>query len=268
MSALQQSSKPGATDRTYARFVAIGDSYTEGLDDPGPDGSFRGWADRFAGILAAANPATEYANLAIRGKRIDQVVAEQLPAAIALRPDLVSVAAGVNDVLRPKVDIEHVADQLEQSVIAIRNTGADVLLTCVGDPSRRSAVMARLASRLVEYDEHVRRIAREHEAMVMDFWGVALFDDERCWSIDRLHLSTIGHQRVALAAAELVGLGDDSWREVLPPTQPKPWLIRRRADVEWTIAYLGPWVGRRLRGTSSGDNVTAKRPQLQQVVPS
>ncbi len=257
-----------AARRTYDRFVAIGDSYTEGLDDPTPDGSFRGWADRFASILAEASPTVEYANLAVRGKRIDQVVSEQVPAAIDLRPDLVSVAAGVNDVLRPKVDIDHVADQLEQSVAAIRDTGADVLLTCVGDPSRRSAVMGRLASRLAEYDDHVRRIAREHDGLLMDFWGVSLFDDERCWSVDRLHLSTIGHQRVALAAAEVVGLGDGSWREVLPPALPKPWLTRRRADIEWTIAHLGPWLGRRLRGTSSGDNVTAKRPQLQPVVTS
>jgi len=268
MTADHPASGPKSRARGYARFIAIGDSYTEGLDDPGPDGSFRGWADRFADILAEANPAVEYANLAIRGKRITQVVEEQVPAAIALKPDLVSVAAGVNDVLRPKVDIDQVADQLEQSVEAIRGTGADVLLTCVGDPSQRSAVMGRLAARLGAYDNHVRRIARDHDALVMDFWGVTLFDDERCWSVDRLHLSAIGHQRVALAAAELVGLGDDSWRQLLPPAHPKPWLIRRRADVDWTIAHLGPWLGRRLRGTSSGDNITAKRPQLQPVVPS
>ena len=94
-------------------FVALGDSFTEGLDDPyladdqstpvGPAagkgaGDFRGWADRLAEYLAESHaPRLRYANLAIRGRRIDQVVEEQVPMALEMKPDLVSFAAGVND---------------------------------------------------------------------------------------------------------------------------------------------------------------------------
>jgi len=81
-------------------FVAIGDSFTEGLEDPDPGGGFRGWADRVAGVLSAQRPGFRYANLAIRGKLLGEVVAEQLPRAVELAPDLVSLAAGGNDILR------------------------------------------------------------------------------------------------------------------------------------------------------------------------
>ncbi len=51
-------------------FVAIGDSFTEGLNDPDPGGGFRGWADRVAGALSAQRPGFRYANLAVRGCRV------------------------------------------------------------------------------------------------------------------------------------------------------------------------------------------------------
>lgn len=253
-------------ERRYGRFVAVGDSFTEGLDDPNPDGTFRGWADRFAELLSTRDPGLLYANLAVRGKKIDQVVDEQVPAALALQPDLVSLAAGVNDVLRPKVDISHIADQIEASVVELRAAGADVMLTCVGDPSARSALFGTLAGRIATYDDHLRRIGATHGCVVMDFWGVEVFDDERCWSVDRLHLSEIGHERVARAAADFLGFGDDSWRELLPPAARTSWLVRRRRDGEWAVSHLGPWLGRRLRGTSSGDAMSAKRMQLTPVL--
>ena len=254
------------TPARYLRFVALGDSFTEGLDDPYPDGTFRGWADRFADLLAAQEPQVRYANLAVRGKKIDQVVDEQVPAALALQPDLVSFAAGVNDVLRPKVDISHIATQIESSIRDLKAAGSQVILTCVGDPSRRSALLGRVAGRIEEYDGHLRSIGAAYGCAVMDFWGVEVFDDERCWSVDRLHLSPIGHDRVARAAADVLGFGDDTWRDLLPPATNTPWLQRRRLDIEWAYSYLGPWVGRRLRGTSSGDSVLAKRPRLTPVL--
>lgn len=64
----------------YQRYVAVGDSCAEGLDDPYPDGSgYRGWADLTAEQLAA--PGFQYANLAVRGRRLDQILAEQVPTA-------------------------------------------------------------------------------------------------------------------------------------------------------------------------------------------
>ncbi len=44
---------------TIGSYAAIGDSFTEGVGDPGPDGAFVGWADRFAVLLADRLPAPE-----------------------------------------------------------------------------------------------------------------------------------------------------------------------------------------------------------------
>ena len=81
--------------REIGSFVALGDSFTEGLDDPRADQEgYRGWADRFAEMLAARQPGLRYANLAVRGKMLRQVAEEQVPQAIAMTPGLVSLAAG------------------------------------------------------------------------------------------------------------------------------------------------------------------------------
>ena len=257
--------------KEYTRFVAIGDSFTEGLDDPysdgtEPEGTFRGWADRFAEILAAGNPDLEYANLAVRGRKVHEIVEDQVPAALAMRPDLVSLAGGINDVLRPSVDIETVAQVMCDGVQTIRATGADVLLTCFGDPSRRSFLLGRVAARLGAYRHHLLQIAKDYDCYVMDFWGVPIFDDARFWAADRLHLSPAGHTLVAHNAAEVLLSGDASWRTPAPPSPGVPWLQRRRADVVWASEYLGPWLTRRLRGGSSGEDVEPKRPRLSPVV--
>ncbi|MEI8084123.1 MAG: SGNH/GDSL hydrolase family protein, partial [Actinomycetes bacterium] len=123
---------------SWTRYVALGDSFTEGLDDPAPDGRHHGWADRLANSLAERTPGLEYANLAIRGRKLPQIIDEQVPAALAMRPDLVSLGGGVNDVLRPKWDITLAAELMEHGTQLIRESGADAILIVVGDPTKRS----------------------------------------------------------------------------------------------------------------------------------
>jgi lysophospholipase L1-like esterase len=96
---------------TFHRYVALGDSFTEGVGDPDPSrpNGLRGWADRVAEALSARNDDLGYANLAIRGRKLRAILAEQVDPAIALDPDLVSIHAGANDVLRPRVDIDDLA---------------------------------------------------------------------------------------------------------------------------------------------------------------
>ena len=90
----------------FTRFIALGDSMTEGMCDEIVDGKYRGWADRTADTLAKANPNFTYINLAIRGKLLNQVIDDQIPAAVTYitGPEtLVSFHAGANDVLRPQL---------------------------------------------------------------------------------------------------------------------------------------------------------------------
>jgi lysophospholipase L1-like esterase len=211
-----------------------------------------------AEALAADAPDLRYANLAVRGKLLAQVVDDQVPVAVALEADLVSFAAGINDALRPRWELAPAAETLEAAVKELRGSGADVLLVAFGDPSRRSGVMRRITGRIAAYDSVIRRVADDYGCLLVDFWGAAVFDDDAMWSHDRLHLSAAGHERVAGAALEVLGLGDDSWRTPLAST-PRPSAAARTASTaSWTVHHFAPWLLRRLQGRSSGDGMVPK----------
>jgi lysophospholipase L1-like esterase len=249
---------------TWTRYIALGDSFTEGLGDPDPrdPGSWRGWADRVAARLAVHTDGFTYANLAIRGRLLDQIIEEQLPPALALGPDLVSLSGGGNDLLRPGTDVDALADRAEQAVRRLRAAGADVLLFTGVDPVG-SPVIRRTRGRVAVFNEHIRGIAARHGAYVVDQWAMSVLRDWRMWSVDRLHMSPAGHRRVALATLEALGVPvEEDWREELPPLPELSPGARRLADLRWAGGFLVPWVGRRLRGRSSGDHVIAKRATL------
>jgi lysophospholipase L1-like esterase len=250
----------------YASYVAIGDSFTEGLDDPDPAGGYRGWADRLAGHLAARSSPDEgglrYANLAVRGKLLGQVVADQVPRAVDLRPDLITFSAGGNDLLRPRADPDALAAVIDDAARRLRATGADVLMFTSFD-TRDVPVLRRIRGKMAMYNLHVHSIAGRHGCRLVDLWSMRSMLDPRAWAEDRLHLSPEGHRRVALAACEALGVPSGAdWREPWP-ARPRPdWLTARRSDLRWARTYLVPWIQRRLQGRSSGDDVVAKRPDL------
>ncbi|MGK5557436.1 SGNH/GDSL hydrolase family protein [Actinomadura kijaniata] len=250
----------------WTRYVAIGDSFTEGIGDTHPDGTPRGWADRAAELLAERAPGFGYANLAIRGRLLDQIIDDQLPAALALEPDLMSISGGGNDLLRPGVTVEGLAARMEEAVARVRSTGADVVLFTGVDPAD-SAVIRRTRSRVMAFNGHLREIAARHGAYVVDQWSMDILRDWRMWGEDRLHMSPAGHRRVALAMLEALKVPDvEDWRE--PRLDPLPELSRSAQllrDLRWARGHLVPWIGRRLRGRSSGDTVTAKRPALEPI---
>lgn len=244
-------------------FLALGDSFTEGVGDPYPEGGVRGWADRFAEHLVTQAPGLRYANLAIRGKLVSQVIAEQVPAAIALAPDLVSLAAGGNDLLRPRADPDALAVELEQAVRALREAGSQVMMFTGFDPGG-FPVLRLIRGKAAAYNAQLRQIARRHGCLVVDLWSMKVLADPREWSPDRLHLSPDGHRRVALRACEAVGVPvAQDWRDPLPPATVQPsWLTARWQDARWAREYAAPWARRRLRGESSGDELAPKRPDL------
>ncbi|MDI5968670.1 SGNH/GDSL hydrolase family protein [Streptomyces sp. SL13] len=245
-------------------YAAIGDSFTEGVGDPGPDGSCVGWADRLAVLLDQGRPPGEfrYANLAVRGRLLDRIVEEQVPRAVRLAPDLVTFAAGGNDILRPGTDPDEVADRFEKAVVAL-TAAAGTVVVATGFDTRGVPVLRHLRGRIATYNGHLRAIADRHGCPVLDLWSLRALRDQRAWSEDRLHLSSEGHARVARLAARVLGA------DVTPdPDQPWPLTIPvapadvRRENIRWAKEYFVPWIGRRLRGESSGDNAEAKRPEL------
>lgn len=249
---------------SWQRYIALGDSFTEGLSDhdPARPGEFRGWADRLAGHLAAAAPGdVEYANLAIRGRLLRQVVEEQVPVALAAEPDLVSLVAGGNDLMRPGSDPDELAATLEAAVVRLRANGADVLLATGVDP-RQTPILRRMRGRIAVFNANVWSLAARTGSVVLDQWGAGWIQDARLWDTDRIHLTAEGHRRMGLAAAAALGLPgtDDDWRVPLPPAGPRPFRAAVAEEAAWVRGFVAPWIGRRLRGRSSGDGREPKRP--------
>ncbi|MDF0530347.1 SGNH/GDSL hydrolase family protein [Tsukamurella sp. 8F] len=247
----------------FRRFVAIGDSQTEGLWD-GDDGSgLRGWADRLAERLAVDDPGIEYANLAVRSRRIAEIHDEQFAAALAMEPDLVGVCVGMNDATALTTDMGPALDLMDAMYRRLAETGATVLTTTF--PNIREIIPAArfFAGRVEALNARIRRAADEYGLHLVDLYSAPSMVDLRMWSPDRLHGSALGHERFALAAAEALGLegADDAWTHPLPGAVPTSGSARLLADIDWVAVVLGPWVLRRLRGVSTGDGRTAKRPQ-------
>ncbi len=253
----------------YQRFVALGDSLTEGLCDPSADPAhpWRGWADRLAEALAAravaaGGPPLEYANLAVRGRLLTQIIDEQVAPALQWRPDLVSLIGGGNDVLRPRVDLDDLAARLDSAVGRLTAAGCTVLLATAYDP-RSMPLVRRTRGPAGIFTANIWSIARRHGARVIDLWGMDALYHRQMWAPDRIHLTEQGHHRVAQHALHALGLDTDDagWALPLPPAPPRPRREALREDIGWVGAHALPWVGRRLRGRSSGDGVTAKRPR-------
>jgi lysophospholipase L1-like esterase len=217
---------PVSDDGTRAAaFVAIGDSFTEGLNDPAPGGGFHGWADRLAGMLAAEYPGLRYANLAVRGKLLRQIVAEQVPAALDLLADsaagsagatagsgLVSIAAGGNDILRPGGDPDTLAELFDAAVARLRAAGCEVMMFTGFDP-QAFALMKLLRGRIAAYNMHLRAIADDHGCYLVDLWSMRFLRETSAWSPDRLHLTSASHLRIALRACEVLGVPvAEDWR--------------------------------------------------------
>ncbi|NKY49620.1 SGNH/GDSL hydrolase family protein [Nocardia vermiculata] len=249
---------------SYQRFVALGDSQTEGLWDGDDETGLGGWADRFADRLAADNPGIRYANLAVRGRRLAEVRDEQLDAALALGPDLVGFCAGMNDVTAPRGDLAQALDIMEELYAKLTASGATVVTTLFPDARLIVPLAARLIGPRVELvNDRIRLCAQRYDLRLVDLYGAASMSDLRMWSPDRLHGSPEGHLRFALAVAEALGLdgADHSWAQAPEGTEQ-----HRAAGVAGELAWLGatvrPWVWRRLRGRSTGDGRTAKRPDL------
>lgn len=255
----------GATDApctpAISSFVALGDSFTEGMSDRLPDGTYRGWADLLAARLAARNDGFRYANLAVRGKLIGQIAAEQVDLAAAMGADLVTLVGGLNDALRPGCDMGRVRALLEESVAKLApNCGRLVLMR---SPGRRGPVLERYRPRMEELFACVDKLAAEHGALVVDLYSAGHLSDPRMWAEDRLHLTAEGHRRVAEAVWQRLGHpAEADWCAPLPPAPAPAWLTRRRADAAFAREYLLPWIGRRLTGRSSGDGRPPKRPEL------
>jgi lysophospholipase L1-like esterase len=247
----------------FKRYVALGDSFTEGVGDADParPNGVRGWADRVADVLATQEPDFGYANLAIRGRKLPQILAEQVTPALALQPDLITIHGGGNDVLRPSVDVDELAAAYDAAIARLTASGARVVMFTIADPGL-NPVLKLIRGRTAIFNEWVREIADRHGATVVDMWRMRGWKVAEVLDADRLHLNAVGHQAIAIATLDALGVAHELQELPAPIVADLTAREQRAADLAWAREHLAPWVKRRLTGRSSGDNISPKYPVL------
>ena len=251
----------------YTRFLVLGDSFSEGMSDEIINGNYRGWADRVADVLAAQTPGFKYANFAIRGKLVKQVLEDQIPQALPLiegPQTLVSFHAGANDALRPSYDPEIVKAAYTSAVDQLVRAGATVILFTVleknGKGGKASAVWEE---RFSKFNKIVFSMADKPNVIVMDAFMDPEAASPHMLAFDRLHLNPTGHYRVAQAVLERIGAPFDArWKEPIIEPKKKSWLFRKALTFWWFVTFALPWIWRRIRGRSSGDGRSGKYTSL------
>jgi len=254
----------------FRRYVAIGDSSTEGLEDPDGNGGYRGWADRLAQHIAdGQDEPLEYANLAIRGMRMNEIRTGQLADALAMRPDLLSVFGGMNDAIVPRCDFDSIRADYVIIFSLARRQGATVLSFTVPDLSAINPLGMAFRERVTKLNDIIRTEAERHDVVVMDFEQYPVAQDPRLWFADRLHGNELGHEKVAAALAWRLGIDgfDEGWAVPLDgePVRPRGRQLLT-SDIDWAMHYLAPWLGKGIRGIRQGRGIQRKRP-IPEVLP-
>lgn len=242
--------------------VAIGDSFTEGVGDPHlhyPN-HVRGWSDRFARQLGRADPAWRYANLAIRSKFLDQVVADQLAPALAMRPTHVSFCAGGNDLLSLRADVDGITRRYEAALQQLVDSGAQVIVFTTFEP-QASRLLEPLVRRVRTLNAAIRDLAATHDATLVDHTLMREFDQKSLWAPDRIHMSRQGHKRMAAAVAEELGVPHTLKLRDLVPGESPDWQQVARTEAAFVRDEVVPLVKRRLRGAYEGDTTHPKWPE-------
>jgi len=248
---------------TLRRYVALGDSFTEGVGDPHPgsQNGLRGWADRVAAALAIDNPGLGYANFAVRGRVMDDILTDQVPPAQLLEPDLVTVYAGMNDLMALTVDIDAMMTRYAEGLKSLHQTGAIVLAFTAPDLGAKP-LFRGLRGRGAIYNELLRSIADDLGIGLIDFWRFDEFRDPRLWDRDRVHLSPLGHEVMAARVLEAVLDAAPTTPVFVPAPTAATTLL---ANARWAASFAAPWVLRRLRRMTPGAGVEPKSTSLVRV---
>jgi lysophospholipase L1-like esterase len=254
-------------DARYSRYVAIGDSQTEGLWDGDDTVGFTGFADRLAAMVDSVYPGLMYANLAIRGKLVADVLSEQVPQALAMQPDLITACAGMNDVIQPGRSFGRALTELEHLYAALAESGATVVTTTFPNVAQFLPLGRLVSTRLSRVNKAIRAAADRYGFRLVDLYNAASMRDLDTWSTDRVHASAKGHILFAAAAAEALNLPDSNhdWAAASRNPTQLSFVADAYAQLRWTQDNFMPWVWRRLRGRSSADGRAPKRPRLERL---
>ncbi|MEO5987769.1 MAG: SGNH/GDSL hydrolase family protein [Candidatus Eisenbacteria bacterium] len=254
----------------FERYVALGDSSTEGIDDPDGMGGYRGWSERLAERIAAAQGGLLYANLAVRGLTTRQVRERQLEPALAMRPNLATLFCGTNDVTHIRFDAEAVAADVAQMQSALVAGGATVLSFTLPDLTPVMPLARLIAPRIRALNQALASASHDTGSILVDFAAHAVATDRRLWSEDRIHANSDGHARIAAALAHALRMpgADAAWMQPLPAVASQGALVWWAAELRWLRRHLLPWAMQGLAGRSRAEGRRPKHPVLTNIAGS
>lgn len=253
----------------YRSYIAIGDSLTEGLGDFDFAVSRFGcgWADRLAELLARsaheAGESFKYANFALRGSSMFDILTAQLEDAIALKPDLVTIMAGANDFMRSKKTHPQLKALLRGAIVRLRNEGVHVVVANTVNPTH-VPLFRPILHKARKMSELINSVADEYQVPILDIFQIKEFRHLELWCDDRVHFSGHGHIKIANHAASLLslehGYEEQSLDEIVGPDR------SLRAKLAWVIRDVMPYVARRIKGVTSGDGLEPKHDKYIKLV--
>jgi lysophospholipase L1-like esterase len=255
---------PSVRPLSFQRYVALGDSSTLGVDDPAPEGGYRGWSQRLAEHIAKTQGGLHYANLSAYGLTTAEVRELQLEAALALRPDLASVFCGTNDVTGWSFDADAVGADIEHMQRALVDSGATVLTFTLPDLTPVMPLARLIAPRIAVLNQAIVRASKATGTLLVDFAAHPVATDSRLWSEDRIHANTAGHARMAEALANALQLPGSTadWMQALPHRPPPTRLQRCASELRWMRRHLLPFMIKGLLGRATAAPCGPKQPDL------
>lgn len=250
------------------RYVAIGDSSTEGLNDPDGSGGYRGWSRRLAARIADVQGGLLYANFGVQGLTTRQILDQQVGPAAAMQPDLVTVFSGTNDVIGRQFDARSIVRDMEHMQRAFIDNGATVLTFTLPDLTPIMPIARWIAPRIHNLNDAIRTSTTRTGATLLDFALYPVATDPRLWHEDRLHANATGHTHIADALAFALGLPgtDESWGADLPPLPPPTLSQKVAAEIAWWRCYLLPWIAKGIGSSATKRNQERPVPRLAPVL--
>ncbi|MEC0093493.1 SGNH/GDSL hydrolase family protein [Paenibacillus macquariensis] len=182
----------------WKHFVALGDSFTEGIGDTVEGAELKSWVDRFAHLHT---PELQYTNLAKRGLVTHEVRLKQLEQALALQPDLVSLIAGANDILKGRWNRDEYKTDMELMINRLHKSGADIIIANLPDFTVRLPLPVEqqhvVKAQLIEANEIIQSLSNEYKLYHIDCWNHPMAKDNTLWSKDLIHPNSRGYRVIA-----------------------------------------------------------------------
>jgi phosphatidylinositol alpha 1,6-mannosyltransferase len=184
----------------WRHFVALGDSLPVGVGDPVEGIPHIGWTEQAAAIFRKENPDLLFTNLGEAGCKACTVKTNQLPKALELCPDLVSIQVGSNDAVDRAWSAQNYYETLSAIANPLSSLEATLLILTSHNPAGLPRKMGLLARRFKEMIEVMRSVSQEYDAIFVDLTSSKAGSHLDHWSADRWHPNARGYR----AACEVV----------------------------------------------------------------